>query len=83
MKSSLSLKILYRTNIAFTTSKQPPLRSRLLLTKSGCLFAFIPSPAQPLVVETVVFMWVCATFCPVLPHFAKLCIIVKLECRGK
>ena len=24
MKSSLSLKILYRTNIAFTTSKQPP-----------------------------------------------------------
>nr|DAM18858.1 MAG TPA: hypothetical protein [Caudoviricetes sp.] len=63
--------------------KNATLRSRLLLTKSGCLFDFIPSPVQPLVVETVVFMQVCYTLCRTLPHFAKLCIIVKLECRGR
>ncbi len=57
-------------------------RSRLLLTKSGCLFAYIPSPVQSLVVKTVVSISVCGTLCPTLPQFTKVQFIVQLTCRG-
>lgn len=36
-----------------------------------------------LVVETIVFSILSALFCPVLPQSAKVCIIIKLECRGR
>lgn len=59
------------------------LSSLLLLRNYPNTFAFIPSPAQPLVVETVVFMRVCGTLCPTLPQFAKVRFIVQLTCHGK
>ena len=63
--------------------KTATLRSRLLLTKSGCLFDYILSPAQTLVVETVVFMRGCGILCPTLPLFTKVRFIVQLTCRGR
>lgn len=39
--------------------------------------------AEMVVVETVVIPRLSALFCPVLPQSAKVCIIIKLECRGR
>lgn len=54
------------------------LSSPLLLRNYPKTFAFIPSPAQPLVVETVVSMQVYGTLCPTLPQFTKVRSIVQL-----
>lgn len=45
------------------------LSSPLLLRNYPNTFAFIPSPAQPLIFETVAFMLVFNTICPTLPIY--------------
>ena len=54
-----------------------------LLRISPHTFAFIQICPCALVVETVVIARLFIIFCPVLPQSAKVCIIIKLECRGK
>lgn len=57
----------------------PSLSSPLLLRNYPNTFAFIPIPPMSL---SSLNRSNSNTFCPVLPQSAKVCIIIKLECRG-